>query len=331
MDKYIREKFNDHVLAQVVSRYGLEMAQVSALGGFESFVYEFVQRGQPYILRIAHSSHRTADEIQAEIEWINYLADRGVPAARAVPSAKGNWIEVVEQKDGHFVATAFVKARGTLIKQEAWQPSMFYKIGLLVGRMHALTKSYAPSKPAYKRRTWHQELTKRANQDLPPSEQVAIDKFNNVIAHLCTLPMDRDAYGLVHTDVHRGNMFVDQNGALTLFDFDDSQYSWFVDDIAMALFYAVPHDCTGEENLALARSFLDHFLRGYDTKNDLDPAWLRQIPHFLKARELAIYSAIYAAYGGPDDFEGWDISFMNGRKEKIANDVPYIDLDFESV
>jgi Ser/Thr protein kinase RdoA (MazF antagonist) len=204
-------------------------------------------------------------------------------------------------------------------------------MGQIMGRMHALTRNYTPSSPAIKRREWYEESSGFAEQCLPPSEQDAIDRFNASGAYLRTLPAPPDAYGLVHTDFHAGNFFL-CNGQITLFDFDDCQYSWFVDDIAMAIFYAVLGGHTDEERLARARAFVLPFLQGYYQENWLDPSWFAHIPHFFKVREIGVYAAIHAHCGGDLDKldEGGRIYLLE-RRDRIARDVPYLDLDLEAI
>lgn len=331
MEKTIRDQFNDQILAKAAKHYGIHPDQVKILGGFESFVFEYSLEKKGYILRLSHSSRRTDAMISGEVEWINYLAQGGVPAARAVPSHGGKLVEVVPSAEGHFSTVAFAKAPGSFTPREAWKPPLFQKLGQVLGRMHALTKEYAPSRPDIKRPEWEDETDGYAGRYLPPSEQVAIKKFDQLVTRLMTLPRGRDAYGLVHTDVHRGNFYLQGEDKITLFDFDDCHYSWFVDDIAMALFYAVPHHCVGEDNLNLARSFITNLMQGYCQENQLDPAWFNQIPAFLKLREIAVYAAIHAGYDDLDNLDPWCASFMKDRKEKIAHDVPFIDLDFRQL
>jgi len=43
-----------------------------------------------------------------------------------------------------------------------------------------------------------------------------------------------ESYGLVHCDVNPTNFYVN-DGQITLFDFDDCAYNWFINDIAVAL------------------------------------------------------------------------------------------------
>ncbi|HDQ71968.1 MAG TPA: hypothetical protein ENN19_07710 [Chloroflexi bacterium] len=332
MEKWIKEIYSEAILAEVLGRYGVQINAVTELDGFESFIYEYEKDGQDYILRVTHCARRTADMIGGEIDWLNYLVDGGVPAARVVSSEKGRLVEVLdapdtgEADDAYFLAVAFEKAPGTYPSEADWEGGLPDQLGRIMGRMHALTQRYRPGEPRIRRPSWHDEVAGIAEKYLPPSDKIIVDKFNHLLAYLQELPQDRASYGLVHTDVHGGNFYVHE-GQITLFDFDDCQYAWFVYDISMALFYAISHDCMGEEDVAWARRFFTEFMGGYYQENVLDPAWLRQIPYFLKLREMDLYIIIHRSFD-LDDLDPWCTSFMDRRKYKIEHDIPYVDLDF---
>jgi Ser/Thr protein kinase RdoA (MazF antagonist) len=326
MEKRIKEIYNEQILAQALARYGIAKNNVRLLDGFESFIYEYEKGGRGYILRVSHSSRRTSGMIGGEVEWLNYLAEHGVPAARAVPSDDGQLVEVVDVGDTYFSAVSFEKALGAHPNREEWRAGLPGKLGQIMGRMHALTKRYQPSEARFKRPEWDEELEGFAEKHLPPSETKVIEKINALLAYLHTLPQDGESYGLVHTDMHGGNFFVD-DGKITLFDFDDCQYAWFVYDIALALFYVLPHNCVSEKDVAWAKDFLEQFLAGYDRENRIAPEWLRQIPYFLKLREMDLYVVIHRSFD-LDDLSPWCASFMDNRKYKIENDVPYVDMSF---
>jgi Ser/Thr protein kinase RdoA (MazF antagonist) len=329
MDKRIREIYNDSILNEALARYGIAKENVRLLDGFESFIYEYEKGGQSYVLRVSHSLHRTSDLTQGELEWVNYLVAGGVPAARAVPSERGNWVEPIPVEDGsHFTAVSFEWARGNHPTRADWNSGLAVKLGQIVGRMHALTKHFEPSDIRFRRPEWHEDYPADwAERYLPSSETQVITKFNELLGYLYTLPKDKDSYGLIHVDVHGGNFFV-ENGEITLFDFDDCQYAWFVYDIAMALFYAISHNCVSQEDIAWASSFFEQFMAGYRRENAIAPEWLRQIPYFLKLREIDLYIVIHRSLD-LDDLDPWCASFMDNRKYKIENDVPYVELDGE--
>ncbi len=329
MEELIKRRFNDRILSQAMEPFGIDADQITLLDGFESFIYQFQKEGREYILRISHTQRRSADLIRGELDWINYLADGGVGVSRAVPSQSGEWVEVVDdQHGGQFLAAAFVKAGG----QPSWKAGiyeneeLFTPYGRLIGRMHRLTKSYQPADPAWKRMEWDDPVNIDTRQWLLPASENVYHRQQELIASLRRLPKDAESYGLIHLDAHAGNLFIDDESRFTLFDFDDCTYSWFVNDLAMVLFYAV----TNREDMeGYAARFWPRFLEGYGQENELDSKWLPQIPHFLKLREIDIFTLLHrsrdVARLNPD---GWDGRFMRGRKERLEKGLPYLEMSF---
>ena len=239
---------------------------------------------------------------------------------------RGELVEEID--DGHderFLATAFVKAMGRPPHVVGWTPALHETYGKLIGRMHALARTYAPSDPAWRRPEWDDAVMQTALDDLAPDEHVAAAAFTAAYDHVAQLPKSADAYGLIHFDAHGGNFFVDDAGRITLFDFDDCSYNWFACDIAIVLFYRLTHD---DDPVALTREFMTHFLTGYRTENRLDPSWLAEIPYFLKMREVDLYGAILHAFGEAAYDDPWCARYLTGRKERIDQGVPYVDVDF---
>jgi amicoumacin kinase len=78
--------YNDKILAWFLERYDIDRETVRFLGDFDSFVYEFTREDKNYILKITHSIRRTSEYLLGEINWLNYLVDQDVSAARAVTS-----------------------------------------------------------------------------------------------------------------------------------------------------------------------------------------------------------------------------------------------------
>lgn len=326
MEKLIKDRFNGDILRETRQRYSIAENQIRLLDGFESFMYEFERGNESHILRIGHSHRRSVALIQGEVDWINYLAAGGASVAKAVLSKNGELVEQVDdQHSGQFLATAFVKAKGEPPWETEWNTASYEAYGRLIGQMHMLSKEYVLPNPAWKRPEWDDPGMLEIGAWLPDSETVVLDRFRQLKAHLDTLPKDRETYGLVHQDAHLGNMFVDEAGTITLFDFDDCAYSWYMNDIAIVLFYsAMGH----EDEAAFTEQFMTHFLRGYRQHNQLDPAWLAEIPNFLKLREIDLYAIIHRSFDVENLEEDWDIRYMTGRKEKIENDAPYINFDF---
>jgi Ser/Thr protein kinase RdoA (MazF antagonist) len=324
MEPRIKDRFNDTILSEACLRYGIAQGHIHLLDGFESFMYEFDRPDGEFILRLGHSFRRTPELIHGEVDWLNYLAAGGAGVARAVHSARGELVELLPDGLGeHFLATAFVKARGGPPKGEARNAGLFERWGQLIGRMHRLTKDYVPPNPAWRRPEWDDPINNDMIQFLPPSAASILHSYRELVATLQRLPRDRESYGLIHQDAHGGNFFVDEDGKITLFDFDDCVYGHFIYDIAMVLFYAVMSDFERR-----TPEFCIPFFCGYQSENTLDPAWLSEIPHFLKLREIELAAVIYRSFDVHNLTDPWVAWFMDGRMDRLARGEPYNPVDF---
>jgi Ser/Thr protein kinase RdoA (MazF antagonist) len=329
MEIRIKERFSPAVLAQARERFDIAENCIHLLDGFESFMYEFEREDGEFILRLAHSLRRTPELIQAEVDWINYLAVGGASVARAIYSHAGRLVEQIEDgQGGYFLATAFVKARGTPPWEYGWNQRLYETYGALLGRMHALSKDYMPGASISTRPQWDDPINLDVMAYLPPTEKLVDKRFQELMDYLRGLPRERESYGLIHQDAHGMNLLVDAQGTITLFDFDDCVYSWFVNDIAIVLFYIAMWKTDQPDFI---REFLRAFLTGYSRENHLDPIWLNEIPYFLKLRELDMYAMIYRSFDVENLDDPWCARYMHGRKARLESGTAYIDFDFASL
>jgi len=322
--------FTDHIIADFAQRFGLDTGSIEALDGFENHVSQCTRAGRPAILRLTHSSHRSPGDIQAELDWIDYLASHAVRVCRPLRSQLDKLVEVTESESGAFSAVVFERAPGRPVGRNDQTSVMTVNRGRLLGRIHALTKSYAPPEGHSRREHWHEaDDFVNVRRYLAPTDARVIERFESLIESLKQLPTDADSYGLLHTDAHTGNLFFDGDQP-TLFDFDDCGYDFFISDIAIALFYAIlflPEEWnTGD----YARQFLRDILRGYAEENTLDKRWLNLIPTILKRREILLYVAIHRGFD-MDNLDGWCQRYMDGRRERIEQNVPVLDIDFSDI
>ncbi len=328
MEKRITDRFNRQITEEAASRYGTSADKMGRLDGFESYIFKYNLGNRGFVLRIAHSIRRSEMLIQAEAEWIRYLASNGVSVADAVLSQRGNLVEAIaDGEGGFFLATAFKEVKGKPPGAFGWSPQFYFKYGSLLGKMHRLTKSYIPRNSSVQRPLWDaEEMNGEVLSNLPSDRPIVSERYRDILSALASFPLDRESFGLIHFDAHGGNMLVEESGRINLFDFDDCNRNWFINDLAIVLFYMVTNAENPEE---LTNEFLPPFLKGYATENQLDPEWLSKIPVFLRMREIDLYAVIRRSFD-VENLTGWCKQFMEGRVERIENAFPYIDLDFET-
>lgn len=209
--------------------------------GCANLVYHFQCANQPRILRISYRQDRSLEIIQAELHFVNYLAGKGVRVSKPVRSKHGHLAEMIQTQAMPFIAASFIRGRGMRVPENGYRyregvpiEEYFQNWGQTLGQMHRWAKTYQPINEVIRRPVWQEWEDFRG---FPYGERLPIiqNKYDQLMTELRALPKDIDSYGLIHFDFNDGNFTVDyENGDITVFDFDDSCYFWFVYDLACA-------------------------------------------------------------------------------------------------
>ncbi|MHA1462321.1 MAG: phosphotransferase, partial [Candidatus Heimdallarchaeota archaeon] len=125
-------------------------------------------------------------------------------------------------------------------------------------------------------------------------------------------------------DIHQANFLIN-NGEITLFDFGDSEYNWFVADIAVILFTALWAKLNGEKSREeFISDFLIKFLKGYKQENELSKWWVNKISEFLRMRHVLLYAVIIREHKlNPTE---WSKKMIEEWKPMIEDNIPYVTL-----
>jgi amicoumacin kinase len=319
MEKSVEVLFTQEVLNQFLKKFELE-SRVKKLGDFENYVFEVYRKDQPFVLRITHSSHRSLCEIEAELDWMNYLNENGVNCPKVFLSSNGHLIERFEALDEScFFACLYTKAEGFPVKtdSEYFSNELFHAWGRVTGHMHAVTKQYQPKKGLKLRPFWHEEELIDVSAYFPDEPEI-IKNTSELVKELWALPQSTDNFGLIHTDIHSGNFFYDGK-EVHVFDFDDCSYHWFTSDIAIPLYYSIFYglrNVNKQEKIEFAHRFLIHFTEGYKECNPLPERWEEQLPLFLQLRDITLFT-VFQKKIAPEDRDERLNQIINEIKQRI--------------
>ena len=313
------------------SLYGISEEELQPLrGGHFAHVFGFKRDGRNFVLRLSPPNEDVDLPAQRSIlAWMAFLIAHGASVPEPLPSKNENLVEVISSPEGDWLVLAFLKAEGILSEEiplDQWDNVQFQTLGRSIGKIHAIARDYAPSNDvSYPEWEIGGNLFNRQIEN----EFWLKDKQSRVLDQIRALPKSTDTYGLVHCDLHFGNFFVDvRKQIVTLIDFDDCAYGWFVMDIAVLLFDILVL-YPGTDNDEYGQDILRNFLTGYLTENPLSMFWLEQLPPFLKLLEINIYDMVAKSY--PDNEGEWGMKFMSGRRERLENDTPYATLNYSAL
>ncbi|MBN8199352.1 phosphotransferase enzyme family protein [Bacillus sp. NTK034] len=326
MENAVDALMTDDILKNFLRIYSLNIGNYKKLGDFENYVYEVHKDGIVYILRITHSSHRMLEELLSEADWMNYLKSKDLKVSEVFPSQNGNMVERLTAEDGSaFYASLFSKAEGKPISVRAreFNQELFQAWGRAVGKMHAATKSYVPSAGILPRMQWDEEELLLVEKYIPAEDQLVIKHTKDLLNLLQNLPKNINSFGLIHTDLHSGNFFYDGKD-IHVFDFDDCCHHWFASDIAIPLYYSLLYkfkEADTAEMKIFGKHFLDAFLVGYQLENEIPDGLERQLPLFLRLRDITLYSVLHKKIA-PEDRNSQLLFMMETIKKRIERNDP---------
>ncbi|MEH7612372.1 phosphotransferase enzyme family protein [Gottfriedia acidiceleris] len=259
---------------------------------------------------------KTKEMVLQEIDFINFLHMQGVN----VPRADRNFRE----EDGR-VITYFEYIDGEQIdvtNPNHWNKHLFEQWGKKLGKMHSLAKQYKLSE--VHRPAWSPNRIDvfGIRDQLVPNMKEFYDKH---MEKLVKFQVTSDAFGIIHNDFHQGNIILVGNSLFTI-DFDDCAFNWFAQDIATVFYHAYwQQNSFNEMNEQFIETFMVNFFKGYKLENLLHNDIVKQIPIFLKLREIFLHH-LFVQKWDMNRLEEWQKYTLVDLENKIKNDVPYADL-----
>ncbi len=270
--------------------------------------FNFVFATPKLILRFSPASKKSKREIEAEIHWTAYLNARRLPVNEIIRGASGNVCHELTVAGQLLYLVVFLRCMGTPLEYSNWGSNHFAKLGTLAGQLHRSSRAFH-DQVTERFPHWHQHSKAAVLHDLPDDQRQLpriLEKLLQRFNQLATGPED---YGIIHYDIHQGNYFIltDQpRHSLFLFDFEMTCQGWYLQDIAVILYYASNLNTTlrGTLGETFEQDFLKAFLVTYQPLMPevvIDEALIQA--HLLY-RDLFVYAYVLDAWRGRERSAG---------------------------
>ncbi|TIC88872.1 aminoglycoside phosphotransferase [Nocardioides sp. GY 10113] len=244
------------------------------------------------ILRVHRPGYQTLDSIHSELTWMDRLReDAGIPTPRVVSTAAGARVaDLGEHHRARFVV-AFTVVDG-VTGEEATDRVSMAELGAITAGMHRHATAWARP-PGFERFAWDVEacLGPQARwgsvSGSPGVRAVDLTLLGGaadvVRGRLAAYGRGPDRYGLIHADLRLANLMLDPTApesTLTVIDFDDCGFGWFLYDLAAAISW-LEHEPATPDAIA-------EWLAGYQEVRPLSDADLSMIPTLVMLRRLML-------------------------------------------
>ncbi|WP_420574202.1 phosphotransferase enzyme family protein [Kordia sp.] len=251
--------------------------------------YEVLDEGNTYYLRIYTNQWRTKNDITSELELINYLHKNNIEVAIPIRNKQDEYILEINAPEGIRYVVLFESAKGKSIKELDVSTSRNY--GRVVASIHKTSDKM--------KKLERFELNMEHLLDIPLEQVQPFLKhreadFNYLKATATALRakisdiQSQSAldYGICHGDFHYGNIFSDEHGKISVFDFDCFGYGWRAYDISVFLWSCVPNNNWEQEHLDKRLLLWKAFLEGYSSVKSLSEDEIKAANVFVVIRHI---------------------------------------------
>jgi Ser/Thr protein kinase RdoA (MazF antagonist) len=212
--------------------YDLGDAQVELLRDYENLTYK-VESDRLYALRICTATV-DPDHLQAEVNWLAAIrAQTDLLTPRPILNREGALISQVQGR----LCVLFEWLDGQPVNKEM-SASVARQVGVMMTKLHQQASHYQPEAFAGERYDydsffgpdswWSTQAPARLSDDYPRMEP-AIEKIK---ALLRALGISSQHFGMIHSDIHFGNVLQTPDG-LAIIDFGDCGMGHYLLDIAV--------------------------------------------------------------------------------------------------
>ena len=245
-----------------------------------------------FVLRISSTGDRNEKDYLAETEFVHYLAKGGAPVADVIPSVNGKLVETIEDDGAEVFISLFEYAKGMLLCDNGYRyregaplEEYFYNTGKTLGKIHELSKGFV-STAGHRRPNYFDKynieyinrLIPDTYSDLKNAIAVRLEKFYD-------LPTNNQDYGLVHFDYSDGNYHIDMtNGNITVFDFDNCMYCWYMFDLANLYLHGegwFRYESDPAKRESGMQNYFNTILKGYKSETSISDDLLNQLSLFI--------------------------------------------------
>ncbi|WP_339282975.1 phosphotransferase [Paenibacillus sp. FSL R5-0486] len=265
------------VALSAIQKYNLEWDNIQFIQLSDTITYKIeTSTDNNYLLRI-HSDRLSREEIRPELlllQALNKSKDLNVPEGMA--NCDGIYVLDIETETGY--RRPYITMMRWIEGEKAageFTDSQAYNMGVMMSRLHAAAKDFnAPSD--FVRPTWGVESFKREMAKLERyyerflSEEgwkLYQDAAEKVVSQLTTMHPSEHNYGLIHADLHTGNMVFRDNQPYPI-DFGRCGYGYYLYDMAGTILELWPKH----------RWML---VQGYESMRKLEKDYIRDLECFF--------------------------------------------------
>lgn len=262
-------------------------------------IYKVTKGEEVYFYKVYRQGIRSFEEVQSEIDLLNYLESTGIRAVCPIAKRDGTFIGQFNTENGIRYGVLYASAGIREFDEMEETAEKNDTLGSYIASLHS-----AWDKCDFNINRWNMDL-----HSFIENSMSAIRQFSNIhdfdlgfledVAkatkeRVTRLSTQKPQYGLCHGDIYGGNIRYDTDNNPTLFDFDFCGNGWRAYDISM---YAFPFGMGCDlERLAKREQRRNQFLNGYNRVRTMNEKEMESIALFIPFRRIFNIGTLYISY-----------------------------------
>lgn len=245
--------------------------------------------GRDLVFRVHRPGYHSRAEIESELAWLAALGREAlVDTLTPIAQSDGALIADIDD-DGltrHVVAFELLPGREPAEGEDL--PRWYRELGAINARLHAHARAWERPE-GFVRKVWDFEAMLgevrlwgdwRAGLGLDAPGRAVLERTAQVLrARLEAYGKGEDRFGLVHADMRVANLLV-EGERLSVIDFDDCGFSWYLYDFAAAISFA--------EHEPYIPALQAAWIEGYRTVAPLADEECAILPVFIMLRRMLL-------------------------------------------
>ncbi|MFW5838826.1 MAG: phosphotransferase enzyme family protein [Bacillota bacterium] len=292
----------------------LGITNITTLSGFHNQIFEGQYNDDAIIIRVSH--RRSKEEILEEVHVLNTIKHA---VNIAEPYAINN--DYVLSYD-HKAVAFFKKIDGLNWHETTLTDETHYNAGRALGTLHqALQKISNITRQSYDK---HPDIKLLYNLDPIYQKQA-----ETLLSQLKKDDKHDNEFGLIHGDYLFSNLLY-HGKDMTIIDFDDIEYNYYLYDIAVYLFYLILGGNPADIDIQSNKNVFKNFIKGYRKVNPTTVLDFDKIHMLFKLRQLKLLATIKTTYN-PNNYGPWQKAYIALCNNQFKHNENFIDIDYTTL
>lgn len=279
----------DFIAREVAARYPVQgTVEAWLLYRGMNDVYLVKDDKTRYALRVWRKTYRDVDDVAYELDFLAFLKERNFPASVAVPQKDGTLYWKASTPEGPRALAMYDWAPGRKFGDMLSEETA-YRIGADFAKMHLLGNEWVGADHKFSTAT-----AKDYNLCMPALIDFVYDRPDdlrdypiiaaNLDKRLDELAANNVPLGVCHRDFHPSNVHVDDEGTITLLDFDAAGEDFLMQDVQNFVW--------GNLFYGFSESYGTAFEDGYQSVRPFTPEEVAAKEVFLMAKALRLVAGM---------------------------------------